>query len=355
MNRKVFSILFSAAAMVMMATPGMALDVGDKAPPLSIIKWVKGKPVSFPKDLGNKLYLVEFWATWCPPCKMSIPLLTRLQNKHMKELTIIGVTAPDDRGNSVSAIERFTRKQGEDMSYTVAIDDRDKTTKAYLVAAGIQGIPHSFLVGKDGLIIWHGSPLDPELMDIVPNILSGKYNVAEAIKEKKLQADIAQRFQDISMDYQRGKISRAWDGIVSVLKIDPSNEEAMDVLMQLYVTETRDRKAFRSFVSGHIASYRENSAAMRTLARILCSNMDITSRVPDLAIEAAKAGYTATEKKDPIAIAIYALALYQVGDLDKAIVLQKEAVAALGSEEDQSLVDALAFYEQCKRLISGTS
>ncbi len=353
MNRKVFSILLLAT--IIMASPVMALDVGDKAPPLSIIKWVKGKRVSFPKDLGNKLYLVEFWATWCPPCKMSIPLLTRLQDKHKKELTIIGVTDPDDRGNSVSAIERFTKKQGEDMSYSVAIDDLGKTTKAYLVAAGIQGIPHSFLVGKDGRIIWHGSPLDPELMVIVPEIISGKYNVEEAINAKKLQAEISQRFQDISMDFQRGKISRAWDGIISVLKLDPSNEEAMDVLMQLYVTETRDRKAFRTFVSGHIASYRDNSKAMRTLARILCSNMDITSRVPDLTIEAARAGYNATDKKDPIAIAIYALALYQVGDLDKAIALQKEAVSALGSEEDQSLVDALAFYEKCKRLISGTS
>jgi len=71
--------------MVMLVTPVMALDVGDKAPPLSIIKWVKGKPVSFPKDFGKKLYLVEFWATWCPPCKVSVPLLSRLQNKHRKD------------------------------------------------------------------------------------------------------------------------------------------------------------------------------------------------------------------------------------------------------------------------------
>jgi len=353
MNRKVLMMLFCALAML--ATPVLALDVGDKAPPLSIIKWVKGKPVSFPKDLGSKLYLVEFWATWCPPCKMSIPLLTRLQNKNRKDVTIIGITSPDDRGNSVSAIERFTKKQGEDMSYTVAIDDLDKTTKAYLVAAGIQGIPHSFLVGKDGRIIWHGSPLDPELMEIVPNILSGKYDVDAAIKDKQLQTEISRRFQDISMDFQRGKISRAWDGIISVLKLDPSNEEAMDVLMQLFVSETRDRKAFRTFVSGLIASYRENGAAMRTLARSLCSNMDITTRMPDLALEAARAGYNATDRKDPIAIAIYALASYQVGDLDRAITLQKEAVSALGSEEDQSLVDALAFYNQCKKLIKGSS
>jgi len=63
------------------------------------------------------------------------------------------------------------------MAFTVAIDDRNKTTNAYLVAARVSGIPHSFLVGKDGRIIWHGSPLDPELLDIVPNILSGKYDI----------------------------------------------------------------------------------------------------------------------------------------------------------------------------------
>ena len=53
----------------------LADDLGDKAPPLKIAKWVKGQPVNL-ADAKNKIHVIEFWSTRCPVCRASIPLMS---------------------------------------------------------------------------------------------------------------------------------------------------------------------------------------------------------------------------------------------------------------------------------------
>ena len=100
-----------------------------------------------PKYSGTAL-LVEFWATWCPPCRESIPHLNALHQKYRsKGLVIIGISDEDP-----SAVTRFRKKTP--ISYSVACDPGGRFRQQF----GITGIPQSFLVGKDGRIIWQGSP-----------------------------------------------------------------------------------------------------------------------------------------------------------------------------------------------------
>src|SRR5262245_56325780 len=129
------------------------LSIGDKAPALSIEKWIKGEPVkAFEKD---KVYVVEFWATWCPPCVKSFPHLTELQKKLKdKGVTIVGVTS-DDPNNSLSAVESMVTKFGDEkMGYTIAWDKGRETSRAYMEAARRGGIPCAFVVDKEGLLAW---------------------------------------------------------------------------------------------------------------------------------------------------------------------------------------------------------
>lgn len=156
-----------------------SLSVGDKAPALSIAKWVRGSEVSsFQK--GNT-YVVEFWATWCPPCRKSIPHLTQLQKDFQdKGVTIIGVTSEDPR-NSLADVQKMVAAKGDEMAYTVAWDNGRQTNEAYMMAAAQNGIPTAFIVDKNQNIAWIGSPF--EMDEPLTKIVAGTFDVAAARKE----------------------------------------------------------------------------------------------------------------------------------------------------------------------------
>jgi len=113
------------------------LKVGDAAPPLLIAKWVKGEPVTFEQ---GRIYVVEFWATWCGPCVMSMPHLSEMQERHKDKVTFVGVTT-EDQTNTLEAVQKMVERKGPGMGYTVAWDDAGTTYAAYMRAAGQNGIP----------------------------------------------------------------------------------------------------------------------------------------------------------------------------------------------------------------------
>jgi len=136
------------------------LKVGDPAPKLQPGKWVQGEPV---KDFQKgKAYIVEFWATWCPPCRASIPHLNETYTKFKdKGLIVIG---QDCWEHDDSLVAPFVTKMGDKMTYRVALDDKtsDKKgqmAKTWMEAAGRNGIPSAFLVDKKGVIAWIGHPM----------------------------------------------------------------------------------------------------------------------------------------------------------------------------------------------------
>jgi thiol-disulfide isomerase/thioredoxin len=154
------------------ATP--TLKPGDPAPKMQVGKWVQGEPVKeFQK---GRAYLVEFWATWCGPCLISIPHLNDLHAKFKdKGLVVIGQNAegPDD-----SKVAEFVKKMGNKMTYRVALDDKrgsesGRMVETWMIAAGQEFIPTAFLVDTKGSLVWIGSPL--ALDDrMIENVLAGK-------------------------------------------------------------------------------------------------------------------------------------------------------------------------------------
>src|SRR5215469_6148510 len=123
------------------------LKVGDPAPKLQAGKWVQGSPV---KDFEKgKAYIVEFWATWCGPCRESIPHLNETYKKYKdKGLTVIGMNCWE---RDESLVEPFVKKMGDKMTYRVALDDKEgsdqgKMAETWMAAAGRDGIPSAFLV-----------------------------------------------------------------------------------------------------------------------------------------------------------------------------------------------------------------
>lgn len=144
------------------------LAAGSKAPALSVDEIIKGKPVEGLQE--GTAYVVEFWATWCPPCVASIPHLTKLQKKH-KNIVVMGVAGSERAGKE--PLEAFVKKQGSKMAYTVAYDSDRSMSAAWMSAAGQNGIPCAFVVDTKGMISWIGNPHDKAFDAEVAKVAKG--------------------------------------------------------------------------------------------------------------------------------------------------------------------------------------
>ncbi len=174
-------LIVAAAALALVAGTPLAraaeptLKVGDPAPKLQTGKWVQGEPV---KDFQKgKAYLVEFWATWCPPCRASIPHLNEIYKKFKdKGLVVIGVACWE---RDESRVAPFVKNMGDKMTYRVALDDKTKNKQgqmatSWMEAAGRDGIPSAFLVDTKGKIAWIGHPVVDLKEKTLEDVLSEK-------------------------------------------------------------------------------------------------------------------------------------------------------------------------------------
>src|SRR5690348_12152957 len=89
-----FTFLSIGVSLSVLGQENITLKIGDAAPPFKYSKWIKGSPVT--SLTGDQIFVVEFWATWCGPCKMAMPHLTRLQKEYEGKITIIGVDIWED-------------------------------------------------------------------------------------------------------------------------------------------------------------------------------------------------------------------------------------------------------------------
>ena len=142
----------------------LKLKMGDAAPKLEVKEFIKGEPVKqFEK---GKVYVVECWATWCGPCRESIPHLTELQKKY-KDVTFIGVAVLE---GDQKVVAPFVKKMGAKLGYRVALDavpagaDREggKVVQNWMIASGQYSPPTSFVIDGEGRVAWMGRPMELE-------------------------------------------------------------------------------------------------------------------------------------------------------------------------------------------------
>jgi len=119
------------------------IGFGTPAPDFTL-ETLEGKSLSL-SSLRGKAVLVNFWATWCGPCKIETPWLVELQNRYGSQgLQVVGV-AMDESGKD--EISRFARDMG--MNYPVLLG-KEAVGDAY---GGVPALPESFFVGRDGKIV----------------------------------------------------------------------------------------------------------------------------------------------------------------------------------------------------------
>jgi peroxiredoxin/YHS domain-containing protein len=115
-----------------------------------------GRPVTW-KGLEGKVVLVDFWATWCAPCRKSMPELQALHDKYASRgFTVLGISI--DEAKSASKVKKFAASKK--IRYPIAIDsEKAPTWERFRVKA----VPAAFLVDQEGRIVaqWTGASAEP--------------------------------------------------------------------------------------------------------------------------------------------------------------------------------------------------
>ncbi len=106
-------------------------------------KALTGEPVSR-SGLKGKVILMNFWATWCPPCRAEIPELITLQAEFKDQLEVVGVSEDDDPPEQVL---RFAKKMG--INYPIAMSTNE-LTKAF---GGVEALPTTFVIDTQGRVV----------------------------------------------------------------------------------------------------------------------------------------------------------------------------------------------------------
>jgi len=136
---------FAVAASVLVFSAGSRpAEAGDMMAPAFAVKTVDGKTLKL-SDLRNKPVIVDFWATWCGPCRASMPDLNEMQARYgAKGLTVIGLSV-DETGPA--PVKRFATQLGVRFTIAMANDD-------ILDAYGpIRSIPTTFFINRKGEIV----------------------------------------------------------------------------------------------------------------------------------------------------------------------------------------------------------
>lgn len=132
------------------------------------LTWLTGRP-----DVGGKVVVVDFWATWCGPCLKLSPRLAALQEKYPDDLVVVAVSgqgAGRSHPETERIIELHLRKNPP--KYTYAHDDDQRLYKRL----GVSGIPHALVLSSDGVVRWQGFPGPAPFEDIVAAVIEADKN-----------------------------------------------------------------------------------------------------------------------------------------------------------------------------------
>ena len=143
----------------------------NDAPEIDVEYWIGDAPT----DLAGKFVLIEVWATWCPPCRRSLPYLNYLHEKFGDRLVVISICETDRE-----ALEKMEKPlKLADIKFHLAVD----TGRRFANKLGVYGIPHAVILEPQfGAVIWEGMPTQPG-HELTPDNIEKILAIGKKLKE----------------------------------------------------------------------------------------------------------------------------------------------------------------------------
>ena len=285
--------MIAAAQQAAKATaPATTLKVGDPAPPISVMKWLKGRPVNL-KD--GKVHVVEFWATWCEPCKIGMPHLSELAGQYKGRVDFTGVSVREEEqmrdksADSMPKVQRFVEHAHGMMAYNVAADGPAKTMmKTWMTAAGQHGIPTAFVVDQRGRIAWIGHPL-MGLSEVLPLVLDHKLDKAATDRIAAEWQNNLKEGQQIFGDLQKAVTAKDFAKVIDLsdkMVAEMPFEVAFGAPMKYVALVNTDSAKAAKYANDALKEYANSPIVLESFASMIADDSSpITKRDYALALK----------------------------------------------------------------------
>jgi len=347
-------ILFALCAVVP-AHADQFFGVGDPVPAVEIEHFFHGGPIeSFDKD---KTYVVDFWATWCGPCKAAMPHLRDLAKKYEGKVVVLALS-----DEPVETVQGFLDKPSgtneltwrQLMSFPVATDSDLSVKKAIFEAAGQRGIPRSFIISK-GQLQWIGHPLN--LDKPLEEVLGGTWDLAKAKQKFTEDREINAMLEEFEPLAKNAKTSGNWDEALAYLDQCTAKkpENARLALTKWNVLLVGAQKYDDAYAYGEKLAKKvwDDAQSLNDIACTIADDAMVKVRNLDFALKVAERANELTEGIDGAILDTLARVHYEAGRLEEAIRLQKKAVEHAPGELAEQVRAQLEKYEAEKAKKSG--
>jgi len=309
------------------------LAVGSVAPPLSDVTWLQGEPV--PAWQEGQIYVLDFWATWCGPCRESIPHLNALsQALEGKGVHVIGVAIWPRKGMVPTA--DFVKQKGAAMGYGIAEDIGGKTASAYMTAAGRNGIPTVMVVDGTGKIAWINHPmkgLTEELGRLVPGF--------DAVNFDKQRLEREAKYNTLVTTMKAAEKAADWKGFaeasVKVAELDPSRNGVFLIYGYQALLKLDDKSAAHDFGRTAVAGSIKDEVEPLNLFAWSIVDPDVETPMAERDLELANLAVaradTLSGHKDPSVLDTLARLQFLGGAVQEAIATQRLALELTADAE----------------------
>jgi len=320
------------------------LMVGDPAPAIDDVSWVRGEVIQGWE--ADHVYVVDFWATWCPPC---IKGLRRLQSLHENlapqrvHFVAVAIWPTAKSRPPEDVLARFP-----DLSYSLAIDNETATADLLMNPTRSTGLPNTMIIDRHGRLAWVGAPSDG-FEEALAAVVDGKYDIETARRNDIVRHRSEEFIGKAAMAERNDDFRAAIDLIDQAIAVDPDRFSAYRGWQyEIALLRLEDPQTAKNIADGFLASPQgEDPYPLFILATRIVNNYEHTPpdhRDLDLALHCARTSVANSPEPDYDHMALLAEVHALRSEYEAAIYHQNRAIPLASDAEKSSAGKILEKY-----------